>query len=280
MKARLELRFARGHGGDTRLAVTEQQPPWRVLRAFPIEDGGALAHLQNVSGGVLAGDQLEMEIHVAAGAIAQVTTTGATRLYRHRAGAEDSSQQTRIHVGAEACLEYLPDMTIPFAGARHQQSTSVYLEPGANFFWWEVLAPGRQAMGERFAFDHLRIANEIRTAERPLLQEKILLEPARRRMESEARMGPYTHAASFYAIRCGEPAARWLELEEELNRSCAEFSKAGHIIGGSSALAADGIAVRALSDSALPLPRLLAHVWRISKRFLTGRDAILPRKVY
>ncbi|MEO8593532.1 MAG: urease accessory protein UreD [Candidatus Solibacter sp.] len=251
-----------------------------MLRAFPNEDGGALVHLQNVSGGVLAGDRMETEIEVGAGAIAQVTTTGATRLYRHRAGAADSEQQVRIHVGEGACLEYLPDMTIPFRGSRHRQSTTAKLEAGALLFWWETLAPGRQAMGERFAYERLQIRNEVRTAQRPLLLEEMLLEPARREMSSEARMGPYTHAASFYAMRVGEPAARWLELEAELNRYCAERSGVGDIIAGSSTLAAEGIAVRAMSVSALPLPALLAHVWRISKRFLTGRDAVLPRKVY
>jgi hypothetical protein len=52
------------------------------------------------------------------------------------------------------------------------------------------------------------------------------------------------------------------------------------MIWGSSALAADGIAVRGLSVSARELPATLAAVWKIAKKFLTGEDAVLPRKVY
>ena len=83
----LSLRFEKGQ-----MRVERQDPPWKVVRAFPQEGGMVLVHLHNVSGGVLAGDRLGLKIEVAAGASAQITTTGATRLYRHRAGAPDSQQ--------------------------------------------------------------------------------------------------------------------------------------------------------------------------------------------
>ena len=257
-----------------------QQPPWRVLRAFPQEGGGTLVHLQNVSGGILAGDDLELGIELAAGAIAQVTTTGATRLYRHRPGVRDSRQRTTIAIAEGATLEYLPDMLIPFAGSRHEQSTRISVGPRAAVFFWETLAPGRQAMGETFAYDRLAIRTEVRTAERPVLIESALLDPAARRLESLARLGPYTHAANFYAIAAGHAPANWLALEAELNRFCSAHSTPGDIILGSSALAADGVAVRALTVSARELPRILTAVWRIAKRWLTGHDAVPPRKVY
>ena len=45
--------------------------------------------------------------------------------------------------------------------------------------------------------------------------------------------------------------------------------------------AADGIAVRGLSVSARGVARHAhAAVWKITKKFLTGEDAVLPRKVY
>ncbi len=44
-----------------------QEPPWRVIRAFPQDNGAALVHLHNVSGGVLAGDDLHLDIAVGPG---------------------------------------------------------------------------------------------------------------------------------------------------------------------------------------------------------------------
>jgi hypothetical protein len=99
------------------MRVGAQDPPWKVIRAFEQPNGGALVHLHNVSGGILAGDRLSLHIDVGAGAIAQVTSTSATRLYRHRAGAPDSEQHLSISVAEGAVLEYLPDAIIPFAGS-------------------------------------------------------------------------------------------------------------------------------------------------------------------
>jgi len=262
------------------MRVDFQQPPWRVVRAFAQVNGCSLVHLHNVSGGILAGDHLTLDINVGAGSAAQVTTTGATRLYRHRAESLDSEQHVNIHVGEGGLLEYLPDALIPFAGSRHHQRTSVSLARGATLFAWDTLAPGRQAMGETFAFDKLRIQTELRSTARPLLLENLVLEPAKRPLDSVARLGPYTHLANFYACSVGVPASKWRELELKLNEFCRAQSTPGVMIWGASALAADGIAVRGLSLSARELPATLAAIWKMAKRFLTGQDAILPRKVY
>ncbi len=260
--------------------VEAQQPPWRVVRAFPREDGGSLVHLHNVSGGVVAGDRLSLTIHVGPGCAAQVTSTSATRLYRHRMGSSDSEQNTQITVAEGGLLEYLPDPMIPFAGSRHCQRTTVSLAHGAAFFWWETLAPGRQAMDEVFAFDKLSIQTEVRSPGRPLLLETLLLEPAQRRLESPARLGVYTHMANFYACKIGLPSVDWRELEGKLTELCSVQSRPGVTIWGATSLVADGIAVRGLSTSARELPATLAAFWKIARRFLTGEEAVLPRKVY
>lgn len=250
------------------------------MRAFSQANGASLVHLHNVSGGILSGDDLSLEIDVGPGAAAQITTTGATRLYRHRQGLADSRQRVEIHVGKGALLEYLPDAIIPFAGSRHAQRTSISLADGAILMWWEVLAPGRQAMGEKFAFDSLQLRTEVRSSKRPLLIESSDMRPAIRPLTSLARLGPYTHAANFYAFSVGAPATTWRELELKMNAVCSARSTPGVTIWGSSALAADGLAVRGLSASALELPATLAHVRQTAKRALTGEDAIPPRKVY
>lgn len=260
--------------------VDAQQPPWRVIRAFPQDNGSSLVHLHNVSGGVLSGDRLTLNIDVGPAAAVQVTTTGATRLYRHREGSADSEQHVKVRVGEGALLEYLPDALIPFAGSRHLQRTTVSLADRATLLWWEILAPGRQAMGETFAFDRLRLQTEVRSPSRPVLIENMDLEPAKRSLKSIARLGPYSHVANFYAFAVGLPQSKWGELEARLKDIYSARSSAGVIIWGSSTLASDGIVVRGLSVSARELPATLAAIWKTAKRFLTGEDGILPRKVY
>jgi urease accessory protein len=284
--ARLALRFV-VTGDRTRLHVDEQQPPWKVVRAFEQASahgsGAAMVHLHNVSGGVLAGDNLCLDVKVGRGASAQITTTGATRLYRHREGSADSSQHTTISIGDGAVLEYLPDAIIPYAGSRHTQRAEISLGAGSTMFWWEILAPGRQAMGETFAFDRLRFETRIRTAEKPLLIENFLLEPGARPLESVARLGRYTHMANFYAIQTGRSQSSWGELGNLLNefagiRMSDEGGRSSSI-WGASALAADGVIVRGLSTTARDMPATLAGMWSIARRFLTGEDAAPPRKI-
>ena len=82
--------------GRTAMRVVRQEPPWRALRAFSNAAGEALVHLHNVSGGVLGGDQLRLEVALAAGTQAQITTVGATRVQRHRTGEQDANQTTLL----------------------------------------------------------------------------------------------------------------------------------------------------------------------------------------
>ncbi len=262
------------------MRVDFQEPPWRVVRAFEQGNGGAMVHLHNVSGGILAGDRLSLRIAAGPGSLAQVTSTGATRVYRHREGALGSKQSTEIQLEEGALLEYLPDALIPYAGSRHTQRTTICLEKRATLFWWEVLAPGRQAMGEMFGFESLRIETEIRSAMRPLLLESFLLEPAVRPLSAAARMGDYTHMASFYACQVGVPSSRWQDLERQLNEFAGARSLAGVTLWGASALACDGVAIRGLSLSARTLPSTLAGFWKIARMFLTGEEPVAPRKTY
>jgi hypothetical protein len=53
VRASLQLEFERDVTGRTLLAASRQEPPLRVVRAFGAEDGAALVHLHNVSGGLL-----------------------------------------------------------------------------------------------------------------------------------------------------------------------------------------------------------------------------------
>ena len=252
-----------------------QDPPWKVVRAF-----GSLVHLNNVSGGVIAGDRLALDVEVESGAAAQITTTGATRLYRHRAGAADSEQRSRFSVGDGALLEYLPDPVIPYAGSRHVQRTEIRLGRGSTLFWWEVLAPGRLAAGERFAFERLRIQAEVYAGSRPVLREDYLLQPRQKELPAMARMFDYSHTASLCAIQEGRPPAFWRGLEDRWNELAQARTEHGKAVWGASMLASDGVVVRGLSMSGCFIHETLTELWKAAQLAVTGVDASPPRKIY
>src|SRR5271170_982037 len=183
MRARLHLDFCAANGA-TRLHCLQQDPPWKVVRAFPNPSGESLVHLNNVSGGVFGGDRLSLHIDLAADSQAQITSTGSTRVYRPRDQAADALLATEIHLGKGALLEYLPDSVIPFRDARFEQRTDVYLQPGATLFWWEIVAPGRVASGESFAYESLRIDSRICSQGQLIYMDRMSFHPQQVKLSS------------------------------------------------------------------------------------------------
>jgi urease accessory protein len=259
--------------------VAEQRQPLKVVRAFQQEGGAALAHIHNLSGGILAGDRLSLDLEIGPGARAQLTSTGATRLYRSRARTAAAQFTARATVRAAALLEYLPDPLIPFADSRFHQDTFISLEPDAGLFWWETVAPGREAHGEMFSYDALRFRFDLRAEGIPIALECSHLDPTERPLASPARLGPYRYFSSFYVCRVGAGESTWRELEKQL-RELARRLSSPVIIWGLGRLPAHGLVVRALSQNGRDIPSGLISFWRIAKQALYGQDAVIPRKVY
>jgi urease accessory protein len=280
LRASLTLDFAHDEfAGHTVLAASRQEPPLKVVRAFTLRDGAALAHLHNVSGGLLGGDHLALKVNVGAGARVQLTTTGATRIYRPRREALPTTQSNEFAVNEGALLEYVPDSIIPFAGARFSQATTIHLAQGAGLFWWEILAPGREAHGEMFAYDWVEMKMDVVALGQPIASERVRIEPGKRSTSSFARLGPYRTWATFCIAQVGRSAAEWLALEHELREQTMPLAKHGETLWGISALSAHGVMVRCVAVHGRRVLPGLQMLWQTAKRRLYGRDATPPRKV-
>ena len=263
----------------TVLELKEQRQPLKVVRAFDSGDSAVLVHVHNLSGGVLAGDRLSLEINVGPRAEAQVTSTGAMRLYRARPQSQPAECSTTVNVREGALLEYLPDPLIPFGGARYEQRTTVALEPGAGLFWWETVAPGREARGEIFSYDDLRLGFELHAGGTPLVIERNWLDPVARPLNSRARLGRYRYFSSFYICRAETSADTWRALEKQL-ADLVQRLTSPVIIWGLGRLPAHGFVVRALSLRGREIASGLFDFWRVAKLALYGRVAVIPRKIY
>jgi urease accessory protein len=280
VRARMRLDFSLdAESGRTLLANSYQEPPLKVVRAFSLPDGSVLAHLHNVSGGLLGGDHLTQQIAIGDGAKVQLTTTGATRIYRHRNDFAPTTQRNEIKVGQGALLEYLPDTTIPFAGSRYRQHTSVQLAAGAGLFWWEILAPGREAGGEIFEFDELEVKTRITAPSRILAAENLSLRPGSRDISSLSRLGPYRYIASFYICCVGRDVGTWRTAENRIRELVHGLTRPDEILWGVSRLVAHGLIIRCLARNGREILPGLQALWKGAKRHLYDQDAIPPRKV-
>jgi urease accessory protein len=276
----LDMEFRRvPAAGQTVLFRCSRRPPLQVVRGFEREDGSALAHLHNVSGGVLGGDRLFLRARVGPGAEAQLTTTGSTRIYRPRADAPSAVQINEIFVDEDALLEYVPDSIIPFAGARFSQRTAIHLAERAGLFWGEMLAPGRQARGEIFAYDRIELLTNVFAPNSRIAAERIRIEPASANPRSVARLGDYQYFASFYICRVGQCASVWMAAEERLRQVVGAMTKPGEVVWGISTLVSDGLLARCLARHGRDMNSGLQAIWREAKLLLYGRVPIPPRKI-
>jgi urease accessory protein len=147
--------------GVTRLSHLYQRDPLRVLFPVPAAGDPPLAVIVTTSGGLVAGDRLDVEVELAAGAAAHVTASAAEKVYRSTGRTTTTITQT-LSIGPSAVLEFLPPETILFDGARLRRETIVDLASGSAFLGGDIVVFGRRARGERFASGFLREVWEVR----------------------------------------------------------------------------------------------------------------------
>src|SRR6185436_3067379 len=124
-QAALELGFAAEHGA-TRLARRAHRGPLVVQRPF-LPEGPGVCHVYvlHPPGGLVGGDELTLDVDVATGAHALVTTPAASKVYRTNGAAVRQVQRLRVAGGAT--LEWLPQEAIIYDGARASLETRVEL---------------------------------------------------------------------------------------------------------------------------------------------------------
>jgi urease accessory protein len=150
-----------GHrDGLTRLTHLYQRDPLRVLFPAPAAGESMLAVLVTTSGGLVAGDNLDISVGLTPAAVAHVTGSAAEKIYRST-GRTTVIRQT-MSIGAGAALEFLPPETILFDGARLRRETSIELATGSAFLGGDIVVFGRRARGEGFTNGFLREVWEVR----------------------------------------------------------------------------------------------------------------------
>ncbi|HEX5748127.1 MAG TPA: urease accessory protein UreD [Archangium sp.] len=161
-------------GNRTVVRTALAHSPLRLLT--PRNHGhAAWVYTSSLGGGLVDGDHLTVDLDVAEGAAALVSSQGSTRVYRSPRGCR-SELSARVAPGA--LLAWVPDPTMCFAGARYTQRQDIQLAPGASLILMELLTAGRSAAGERWAFTHYTSSLRVHREGRALIDERWLLDPA------------------------------------------------------------------------------------------------------
>ncbi len=167
----LHLRAAPRDHGRTVLAEQSFRAPFHLSKPYWDDEAGVLlTQVVNPTAGILAGDTLESQIAVDAGAALLVTTPSASRLFQMRGGAAESRQHFSVADGG--WLEAMPEPLVPHRGSRFRQVTTVDVATGGSLFFVDQLTSGRVAHGETWLWDRLCLEITVRLADELILRER------------------------------------------------------------------------------------------------------------
>ena len=257
-KAELELGFAR-RAGRTVLAERRHDGPLVVQKPL-YPEGGDVCHaiVVHPPAGIAGGDELALGVRAGEGAHALLTTPGAGKWYR--SAGPWAAQRLRFEVAG--ALEWLPQETIVFDGARARLETEVHLRGDAAYLGWEILCLGRTGSGEKFSRGEVRLSTKLHRDGRLLWLERGRLEGGGALLDSPAGLQGMPVCATFVAA-LPFPLIDLAAFREVESLSVTQLP---------------GVLVaRYLGGSTEQAKKLFTQLWTLLRPALFGREAQAPR---
>ncbi len=267
--ATLNLGFARV-GERTVLCENRHRGPLRVQKAlYPEGDAVCQAIVLHPPSGIAGGDHLSISVAVAAGAHAQLTTPGAGKWYR--SSGPEASQTLQFSVAEGATLEWLPQESILFDGARARMETHVDLAADSRFIGCEMLCLGRAAAGERFANGHFGLFLRVDRNHAPLWIERGAFAGNDPMLSSPAGWAGATVSGTLLCAfpELPQQAAGLLDAL----RKIAPNDAASHAITALPGL----LVARYLGNNSEAGRQWFTALWEILRPACCGRLAVIPR---
>jgi len=260
--AELELGYAR-FGDSTRPVMRRHQGPLRVQKHLYAEGPQVCQHIiVHPPGGIAGGDRLDICANVGKDAWAQLTSPGAAKWYR---AASPAYQQLELRVEAGATLEWLPQETIVFSAAQAELTTHIELQGDARLCYWDMVALGRPASGERFDLGHFQSHLDIRRDGQWLWHERQRIMGGDGLLDSPIGLDGKPVFATL--LMTGEASSELLEVCRNLQNP----------VRGNLTQLPGLLVARCLADEALHARAWLIELWTLLRPALLGREAVAPR---
>jgi urease accessory protein len=236
-----------------------------VQKPFYPEGAPCHCYLLHPPGGVVGGDELEINVHVAKQAHALVTTPAAGKFYR--SDGRLAKLEQKLTVADDALLEWLPQETIFFNGCKVHASTRIDLQAEARLVAWEIACLGRPASKDWFSTGECTQRIELWRDNQPVFLER----------------GRYTGGGDVLAAKWGlanctvsgtmlvTPADRNM-LENARNIEC-QFESSLF----SASLLDDVLVCRFLGNRGEHARKCFTYVWSAIRPQLANRPVSVPR---
>ncbi|KDQ12931.1 hypothetical protein BOTBODRAFT_34072 [Botryobasidium botryosum FD-172 SS1] len=193
----------RKSGNEASFSELSYSYPLKLLSPQGASDAPvAIAYMMSYGGGLVSGDQVELDVDVGAGTSLLLLTQGSTKVFKSRQSAyltpplsptldgkapspEDketrtaaTTQKINFTISPDALLLLLPDPVTCFRDSSYSQLQTFHLEPGASAAILDWFTSGRMSRGEQWDFERYRSANEVFLDGKRIMRDVMLLESA------------------------------------------------------------------------------------------------------
>lgn len=257
-RAHLQLTFARP-AERTCLVERRHRGPLLVQRPFYPEGEVCHAYIVHPPGGIVGGDELQLEVDARDGAHVLLTTPAAAKFYRSDGRTARQNQTLRAN---DTTLEWLPQESIFYPQARVRSTTRIELGAQAKLIGWEIACLGLPARKQPFDAGELRLHLELYVDGKPLLIDRLRISGG-----AADRWGLGGHEAigtllAYPATRAMVDAVRAIQ-------------QPGVELGVT--LVDNVLVCRALTAQGEPTKRAFIECWQTLRPQLLDRSAVLPR---
>ena len=254
--------------GVTRLADLYQSDPCRVLLPHSGAGEPATGVIVTTSGGVVGGDRLRFAATAAPGAVCSVTSQAAEKIYR--SAGHDSRIAIELRAESGAALEWMPQETILFDGARLRRTTDIGLAGDARLIAGDMIVLGRLAHGERFRYGFLHDGWRVRRDGRLLWADGLRLDHAIGQTLGRPSAFDGASALATLIYVAADAASRLAVARTWLERLSGEVRAGVTCLG-------DVLLIRMLGRDPLAVRRCFGGVWSKLRAETFGFHARLPR---
>lgn len=280
-QASLRLCF-KNKGDRTVLAGAEHRGPLRVQRPFYPEGAPCHIYLLHPPGGMVAGDNLLINLDCQPESQVLITTPAAGKLYRVADQASPQYQGVTASVAAGASLEWLPQETILFNGARGELLSRFDLAAESQLIGWDIVCLGRRASGERFEQGRVKQRIEIYRQGAPIFVDRVSFNGGSEMLSAPWGMATEVVSGTLFAtLKPGfKPDLDTLRAElADSGSPDAGLASADHANAGRWGVTQRSgvLLVRYLGDSSESCRRGFERIWQQLRPQLLSRPVHRPR---
>lgn len=231
----------------------------------------AYLFLISSSGGILQDDRYQVDVLLQNGAMANITTQGATRIYKMDSGF--AVQDMNITVGDGCYLELVPDQIIPYKNSRYCQRVNITISDDATLVYSELVTPGRVAMGELFDYDICYLRTVVRDKSDKLkLIDTSMLRPKEQNLQAMGLLDNSTVFGILYILTKSD-------LVEQIHDATNALLENTDVHAGCSILPQNcGIIIRILGNSTEDIKTLTYQIVALVRKMVLNSSFSEIRK--